>query len=55
MLVAPVRRRTLIVRLRRLAMTLGPMWVRIWDRSSSKVTSLTSEAAGGRLRAGSVR
>jgi hypothetical protein len=36
MLVAPVRRRTLIARLRRLAMTRGPLRVRIWERSSSK-------------------
>jgi hypothetical protein len=35
MLVAPVRRRMLMARLRRVAMTRGPLWVRTWERSSS--------------------
>ena len=41
MLVAPARRRRLMARLRRVAMTRGPLPVRIWERSSSKVTSRT--------------
>lgn len=41
MLVAPVRRIRLIAVLRNVAMTRGEFPVRTWDRSSSKVTSLT--------------
>ena len=41
MLVAPARRSRLIAVLRRVAMTWGPWPVRIWDLSSSKVTSRT--------------
>jgi hypothetical protein len=35
MLVSPVSRRMVMTRLRRLAMTRGPLAVRTWDRSSS--------------------
>jgi hypothetical protein len=38
MLLMPARRRTLMARLRREAMMRGPLPVRIWERSSSKVT-----------------
>ena len=41
MLVAPVRRRMLMTRLRRDAMTCGPAPVRTWEWSSAKVTSRT--------------
>ncbi len=39
MLVQPVRRRKLIAVFRMVAMTWGALPVRIWERSSSKVTS----------------
>jgi hypothetical protein len=39
MLLVAARRRTLMARLRREAMTWGPLLVRTWERSSSKVTS----------------
>ena len=39
MLVEPARRCRLMARLRRLAMTAGPFPVRIWEWSSTKVTS----------------
>jgi hypothetical protein len=41
MLVAPARRCRLIAVFRSVAMTCGPLPVRTWDRSSSKVTSRT--------------
>ena len=41
MLLAPARRTMLMARLRREAMTRGPLPVRTWERSSSKVTSRT--------------
>src|SRR5215207_1073817 len=47
MLVAPVRRSRLIAVLRRVAITWGPDPVRIWDRSSSKVTSLYPDSVLG--------
>jgi hypothetical protein len=41
MLAVWVRRKMVIARLRRLAMTRGPLPVRTWDRSSPNVTSRT--------------
>jgi len=38
---APAMRNTLIARLRKVAITCGPPFLRIRDRSSSKVTSRT--------------
>ena len=40
-MVAPARRCRLMARLRRMAMTSGPLPVRAWWRSSPKVTSRT--------------
>lgn len=48
MLVAPLMRSMLITRLRSEAMMRGPLLVRIWERSSSRVTSRTF-SAGRRL------